>query len=168
MKQSGTSIELAPSSLRAEQPPIDVLDLQDYVPYFIRAIANKLSQASSRQYGERFGIGLNEWACLALLARESDITAGRISEVGGYDKAVISRSIGALIEKGHVRSEPVPNHNRRRLLRLTKSGRKVYSEIRVLALTREAKLLEGISHEDQQQLLEILRRLIVNAQKIDQ
>lgn len=155
-------------SREAELSQQNTLNLQGYVPYFIRAIANKLAQAATRQYGERFGIGLNEWACLALLAREPEITAGRISEVGGYDKAVISRSISALVAKGYVSAEATTDHNRKRILRLTATGRKLHSKILALALARESKLLEGVSAADRKKLLATLRVLHANAQKLDQ
>lgn len=146
----------------------DVLNLHDYAPYYIRATANKLAQAASKSYGERFGIGLNEWACLALLASEPDIPAARISEVGGFDKAIISRSIHSLEAKGYVSARRVANHNRKKLLRLTSEGEQIYGEIRDLARAREERLLEGMGIKDRKKLLELLRIIHTNSLRLDQ
>lgn len=93
--------------------------LETFVPYLLRATANKLSQYRSEEYKRRFGVGLNEWSCLALLAREANIPASRICEVSGFDKAVISRSVQALEEKGFVAIAAAPDHVRKKLLNLT-------------------------------------------------
>lgn len=140
-----------------------VLDLDSYVPFYLRAIANRLAQVASRHYNERFGIGLNEWSCLALLAMEDDVSATRISEVSGFDKAVISRSINSLESKGYVTTKGVKNHNKRRLIRLTPVGREVYSQIRRLALVRQELLLKGISATGRAALLKSLRLMHRNA-----
>ena len=134
-----------------------ILDLDSYVPFYMRAIANRLGQAASRRYNDEFGIGLNEWSCLALLAMEEDVSATRISEVSGFDKAVISRSINSLESKGYVTTKGVEDHNRRRLIKLTPAGREVYSKIRRLALMRQERLLRGMSEKKRAVLLESLR-----------
>ena len=55
----------------------DVLELDDFVPYYVRAIANRLAQAASRLYQRKFGIGLTEWSCLSTLGKEEEISASR-------------------------------------------------------------------------------------------
>jgi len=142
-------------------PETKLDDLGAFVPFFIRSIANRLANATSRTYQRQFGVGLNEWSCLATLAIKDDISASRICEISGFDKAVISRSVGALESKGLIETRPVEDHNRRRLIRLTPAGRSLYLEIRKLALVREERLLEGLSAKDRSALvgyLEIMQR----------
>ena len=140
-----------------------LLDLDDFVPFYIRAIANRLAQAASRLYHERFGIGLTEWSCLAALAKEEEISASRICAISGYDKGLISRGLGALEAKGFIESRPVANHNRKRLIRFTPAGRALYVEVRQLALLREERLLAGLSPDDRSALLASLRIMHRNA-----
>lgn len=150
---------------KSEAVPTDdqlsFIDLSDYVPYFLRATANKLSQASSAEYG-KFGIGLNEWSCLALLAREPHISASRISEVSGFDKAVISRSVNSLENKGLVVVELAPNHNRKKAICLSEAGRLAHDEIMAIALARQKILLTGISADERAQLLRFMRLMHAN------
>jgi DNA-binding MarR family transcriptional regulator len=140
-----------------------VLELDDFVPFYMRAIANRLAQAASRFYSEKFGIGLTEWSCLAALAKEKHISASRICEISGFDKGLISRGLGALEAKGYIESRPVPEHNRKRLIDLTPTGLALYREIRHFALDREERLLAGLSPQQRAQLIEMLRTMHRNA-----
>ena len=143
-----------------------VLELDDFVPYYVRAIANRLAQAASRLYQRKFGIGLTEWSCLSTLGKEEEISASRICEMSGYDKGLISRGLGSLEAKGFIESRPVEDHNRKRLIRFTPAGRSLYVEIRELALIREQRLLEGLSSQDRSALLASLRIMHRNAKQL--
>jgi DNA-binding MarR family transcriptional regulator len=142
------------------------LNLGDFVPYYVRVIANRLAQAASRTYSSKYGIGLTEWICLAVLAREQEISASRICEISGFDKGLISRSVNALEDKGFVQSKPVATHNRKRLIRFTPAGRELYLQIGELALRREEALLEGLSGQDRFALLGYLRIMQRNANNL--
>lgn len=143
-----------------------VLELDDFVPYYVRAIANRLAQAASRLYNRKFGIGLTEWSCLSTLGKEEEISASRICEMSGFDKGLISRGLGSLEAKGFIETRPVEDHNRKRLVRFTPAGRSLYLEIRDLALDREQRLLEGLSSQERSALLSSLRIMQRNATKL--
>ena len=78
------------------------LDLDNYAVAYLTWIANKMSSSASALYRKRFGVGITDWRIMALLAVKSWIPAGRISEVIGFDKAVISRSVAFMQERGLV------------------------------------------------------------------
>lgn len=137
----------------------DMLDLFDYAPYLFRSIANRLGQSGSNLLMQGFGIGLNEWSCMALLALEPDISAKRISEVSGFDKGVISRSVNSLEEKGYVRTVLAPKSSRLRLINLTHAGWRLYRELRIFAAKREARLLDGLSDDERAELMRLLRKV---------
>lgn len=143
----------------------DTLDLFDYAPYLFRSIANRLGQSGSSLLMQRFGIGLNEWSCMALLALEPNISAKRICEVSGYDKGVVSRSINSLEDKGYIRTALAANSNRLRLINLTHAGRRLYAELQVLAKEREAVLLAGLSPNDRIELMRLLRVVHANVNR---
>jgi DNA-binding MarR family transcriptional regulator len=139
------------------EPVERVLKLDEFAPYYVRAIANRLAQAASRLYSRRFGIGLTEWSCLSTLAKEEEISATRICEMSGFDKGLVSRGLASLEAKGFVRTTPVKSHNRKRLIRFTPAGRSMYGEIEQLALEREDRLLKGFSRTDRAILMGYLR-----------
>ena len=148
---------------RLVKPGDRALDLDDFAPYYIRAIANRLAQAASRLYMRKYGIGLTEWSCLSTLGKEEEISASRICEMSGFDKGLVSRGLAALEAKGFIESTPVEHHNRKRLNRFTPAGRALYLEIRELALHREEQLLKGVAADDRAALMGYLRVMHHNA-----
>lgn len=138
----------------ADEP--GAFDLLRYAPYLFRSIANHLGQVDSNHLATHFGVGLNEWSCLALLGLEPNIPATRICDVSGFDKAVVSRSINAMEAKGLVVTSLAPNRSRLRLINLTPAGWQLYRDTRVYAQEREERLLAGLSREERDELLRML------------
>lgn len=137
----------------------DVLDLGDYVPYFLTAISNTWSRSSSRLYLERFGVGVTEWRVISQLAIEPAIAAQRICEVIGLDKGAVSRSIASLVAAGHVAERPHDRDARRQVLSLTPSGYVLHDSLIALATAREELILADFTAEERALLTQFLRRL---------
>jgi DNA-binding MarR family transcriptional regulator len=92
-----------------------------------------------------------------MLANEGDITASRICEVIGFDKAAVSRSIRILENGSYITTCGIATHNRARLIALTRAARNLHNRIMKVALDREAILLDGLSPAEVQHLLKALR-----------
>ena len=69
------------------------LDLDNYVPAYLTYLVGKISSSASATYRPKFGIGITDWRIMALLATEPWISAGRVCDVIGLDKAAVSRSV---------------------------------------------------------------------------
>jgi DNA-binding MarR family transcriptional regulator len=136
-----------------------VLNLPRYATYFFTVIANQLSNGASRRYLREFGIGIFEWRILAMLAIEPRITANRICEVIGFDKAAVSRGTKTLRQKGLITSESVDGDQRLRRLELTRAGYKLHDQMIGVALDRERRLLRDLAPNEVDQLLDLLRRI---------
>ena len=141
-------------------------DLQSYVPFHLSQIATKWSSASSRIYLERFGIGINDWRVMSVLANEPNAAANRVCAITGFDKALIGRSIRVLEKKKLITIKSDPTDRRSQLLRLTANGMKIYDQIYVIAREREKLLLGGLNKKEIEMLLSLLRRLSANAANI--
>ena len=72
------------------------VDFKTSIPFLITSLANKLSAISSRRLRKRFGVGLMEWRTIVLLGAETTATPGRVAEVAGVDKSVVSRAVTTL------------------------------------------------------------------------
>jgi DNA-binding MarR family transcriptional regulator len=68
-----------------------VEDLERYLPAFLSWIASKLMRGASQHYLNVFGVGVETWRCLMLLAIENSISAQQVSRIIGMDKASVSR-----------------------------------------------------------------------------
>lgn len=155
---------LAKRAVRLGAGGLIVLDFENYVPYLLTVLANKLSRGASRQYLAEFGIGIVEWHALALLAAEPNCLANRICQVTSLDKAAISRALATLLNHSLVRSRIVSRKDpRRRLWRLTTQGEEVHLAILNRALARERVLIAGISTFDLDVALRVMRRMNQNA-----
>ena len=145
-----------------ERASPNALDLENYVPAFLTWIANKLSSSASSIYRRRFGVGIVEWRIMALLAVEPWITAGRICEVIGLDKAGVSRSLRFLLDKGFAETRYRDNNNRRQFIALTRAGIELHDRIALVARAREEQLLTGFSDAERAAAVRLLARMHEN------
>ena len=139
-----------------------VLNLDRYLPALLTQISNKWSRSSSRILLKRFGVGINEWRVMSLLAVEPRITAQRIAAVIGTDKAAVARSIQALADGGLATLEPNAADGRSRLVRLTAQGEALHDEIIQFALEREQRALASLSPSQVETLIQLLNAVRSN------
>ncbi len=144
----------------------DALDLENYVPAFLTWIANKLSSSASLIYRRNFGVGIVEWRIMALLAVEPWITAGRICEVIGLDKAGVSRSLRFLQDKKLVETCFRDNNQRRQFIALTGAGIALHDRIVLVAREREEQLLTGFSPQERAEAVRLLTRMHENLPQV--
>ncbi len=138
------------------------LDLERYVPAFITFIANKLSNSANVFYQRHFGVNVTEWRIMSLLAIEPGIPASRICHVIGYDKGPVSRTLAALQKRGLVAIRTDPNDGRTHSISLTAKGRATHDKVIVAALERERRLLACLDPNEQEVLINLLRRVHEN------
>ena len=137
-----------------------VLDLDRYIPFLLCAIGNKWSSSSSSIYRREYGIGVTEWRIMAMLAIEPLITAYRICQVIGLDKAATSRALKSMKRRGLVDVFQEDPDNHRKLVDLTVKGRLMHDQIIRVAHDRERVLVSDLSKEEVEQLADYLRRLL--------
>jgi DNA-binding MarR family transcriptional regulator len=140
-------------------PDGPVFDLERYVPALIVFIANKLTSGSSRLYRENFGIGTTEWRIMVMLVVEPDITAQRICEIIGFDKAAVSRSLKLLEQRGLTVTRLIGANRRGSRMSLSEAGHALHARIAKIALERERRLLSQLSAAEVDALVDMLNRM---------
>lgn len=143
----------------AEEAAGPVLDLRAYVPALLTFLANKLTRSGSALYRREFGVGITEWRIMAMLAVEPWISAQRICQVIGFDKAPVSRSLAALDRLGLLEFRAEGGDARRRRIALSPAGRALHDRIIQVALERERRLLSVLTPEQRGALVEALNLL---------
>lgn len=149
-------------STAKKQAVQSVVDLNRYVPGFLTWIANKLSRGASRFYLAAFGVGIETWRVLVLLAIEGSISAQRVSKIIGMDKASVSRCFKTMQAEGLVTIGLDAEDGRLRLATLTPKGRALHNQILGVALERERAFLEVLNPQERETLIGLLRRLHEN------
>jgi DNA-binding MarR family transcriptional regulator len=154
---------------RPRQPTLHPhLDLERYVPAFFTWIANKLSRGASQHYLRSFGVGIETWRCLVLLAIEPTISAFKVCRIIGMDKASVSRCFAGMEAQGLIRVAPDPADGRARVATLTDKGRDLHDRIMGVALERERAFLAVLSDEEREALIRLLRRLHENLPAVEE
>lgn len=123
---------------------IAVIALEEFLPYRISIVANRVSRGLARLYAQRFDLSIPQWRVLAVLARASGVTAEQVCRLTAMDKVAVSRAVARLAARRYVRRRRDTTDGRRRLLSLSVAGRRVYEQIVPLALGYERALLEQI------------------------
>jgi DNA-binding MarR family transcriptional regulator len=160
----------ASTPLDAEDEPIvrdAAVDLDRYVPAYLIWIANKLSRGASQHYLNLFGVGVEVWRCMVLLAIHDTVSAQQISQIIGMDKASVSRCFKSMAQKKLITLELEPSDGRVRLARLTVHGRHIHDQILGIALAREKELLAVLSASEQETLIQLLKRLHENLPQVE-
>jgi len=141
------------------------LNLDNYVPAYLTFLAGKISNSASATYRPKFGIGITDWRIMALLATEPWISAGRICDVIGLDKAAVSRSVHGMKSSGLVDVQRTGDEQSRQLIALTRKGLNLHDQVVKLSLARERQLLQSFSAAERKLLINFLSRM--HAQVVD-
>ena len=135
------------------------LDLGQFLPYRVNSLADRISQALSRIYSERFGITIAEWRVLAWLSHRDELTAKQVGEHTRMDKAKVSRAIQALEGRGLIRRTQSAQDQRVHYLHLTPQGEALLGELIPQAHDWEAELVATLSSGEYRDLLATMAKL---------
>ncbi len=137
-----------------------LLELQDFLPYQLSILANTVSRSLAARYANEFDLTIPQWRVMAVLGRESGLSANELVERTAMDKVGVSRAVAGLVRVNRVEQRDDPADGRRRLLRLTPSGRGVYRRIVPRALDFERTLLSALDRLDRAALKRLLPSLL--------
>ncbi len=144
-----------------------MVDLERYVPAFLTWIANKLSRGASQHYLRVFGVGIETWRCLVLLAIHRSISAQQISRIIGMDKSSVSRCLKGMQADGYITLALDPHDGRVRIATLTGKGRRIHDRILGVALERERAFLAVLDNQERDVLIGLLKRLHENLPAVE-
>ena len=142
------------------------LRLDDFLPYQLNVVASLVSQALSRLYAERYGIGVPEWRVLVTLGEFETMTGKAIGEHSHMHKTKVSRAV-ALLEKRKLLVRRVNRSDlRESFLSLTPEGRAIYDDLAPGAMALARHLTEAIDPADREPFARALERLIERAKPL--
>jgi len=154
------------ASAKRKPSPADLLVLEEFLPYRLSVLSNKISRAIARRYARAFDLTIPEWRVIAVLGRRPGLTAKEIAEATEMDKVAVSRAVARLAAARRVASRPDPADGRRALLALTREGENVHARIAPIALASEERLLGALDERERAQLDALLARLLEAAKRL--
>jgi DNA-binding MarR family transcriptional regulator len=142
----------------------DTLHLDKFVPYRLSVLSNTVSMSLARAYAREFNLSIPEWRVIAVLARYPDLSAVEVAERTAMDKVAVSRAVQGLLKSKRLARSYDQQDRRRSVLRLSSSGRSVYTRIAPLALDYEKRLLTSLTGSERRSLERLMSTLLKRAQ----
>jgi len=139
--------------------PTPALLLTNFAPFRLNRLATGVSDHLSAVYKQRFGLEIPEWRVIVTVGPAWSCTAQHVADSTRMHKTRVSRAIASLVKRGLIERTCNADDRREMELRLTSSGRAMYTELVPLALERERALLSCLSEEELRGFNEALERL---------
>jgi len=141
------------------EPRAVLLRLEEFLPYRLSVLSNRISQDIARLYQDRYGLSVTEWRTIAVLGRFPGLSANEVAERTAMDKVAVSRAVNGLLERGLLQRDTHAEDRRRSVLELSPRGQQVYEEVAPLALQMEAALLQDLNEHERETLHRLLDKL---------
>jgi DNA-binding MarR family transcriptional regulator len=124
-----------------EIEPFDIL-------HHVLKLNQRLLAPYSTHIEKQFRISFSEFRVLMLIGRLRSPASHEIAEVSGVGVMSISRAVSALQRHGRITVKADPKNRRRKLLRLTAAGEKLYRQLSPMAEKVARYLFESL-HPDE-------------------
>lgn len=142
------------------------LKLEGFLPYRVNVMASLVSQALSRIYADRYGIGVPEWRVLVTLGQYGMMTGKAIGSHSHMHKTKVSRAV-ALLEKRKLVSRRANRADlRESFLTLAPAGRAMYEDLAPSARDFAKRLAEAIEPADRAAFERAVDRLTERSAKL--
>ncbi|PKU24809.1 MarR family winged helix-turn-helix transcriptional regulator [Telmatospirillum siberiense] len=111
---------------------------------------------------KKIGISGPQWVVLMRIASGAGGTAAELCRAIGYDSGSMTRMLDRLVNLDLIRRERCDRDRRVVRLFLTETGKKLYKDLRPIAVDVLGEHLEGFSHQEIGQLTGFLQRILRN------
>ena len=135
------------------------LKLEQFLPYRLNVVASLVSQALSRIYADRHGIGVPEWRVLVTLGQYGMMTGKSIGAHSHMHKTKVSRAVAVLERRKLLARRTNREDLRESVLSLTPSGLAIYQDLAPIALDFAHRLTEAIEPADRVAFDRVVDRL---------
>ncbi|WP_042349314.1 MarR family winged helix-turn-helix transcriptional regulator [Bacillus massiliigorillae] len=104
---------------------------------------------------EEYELFSSQWSIMFFIKNYGSLTPVEISKLFHVEKPTITRTVKALEQRNYIEHIPGKDKREKRLV-LTPLGEEVYSAIRVKLDAFDAALLQGVSDNEQQDVIRIM------------
>jgi DNA-binding MarR family transcriptional regulator len=153
----------------ADEPKLDELaplKLEHFLPYQLNMVSSLVSQALSRVYARRYGIGVPEWRVVVTLGQYGVMTAKAIGAHTHMHKTKVSRAVALMEKRRLIARRANRDDMRETFLSLTAAGRTMYEEVAPHALEFARRLTEILSPSDREAFDRALRQLTARSAEL--
>lgn len=138
--------------------------LDDFLPYQLAVVAERVSRQFARHYREMFGLSRSEWRVVAHLSQQSAVSVREIAAQAELDKSKVSRAVSRLEAQGYVTKSGSPSDRRLVVLALTDKGQEMIRALTPIAEQYQADVLRDLA-SDADGFRRALKRLMAEPQQ---
>jgi DNA-binding MarR family transcriptional regulator len=142
------------------------LKLEHFLPYQLNVVSSLVSQALSRVYAQRYGIGVAEWRVVVTLGQYGVMAAKAIGTHTHMHKTKVSRAVTQLERRKLIVRRANRDDMREAFLSLTASGRTMYEEVAPHALDFARRLTDILAPADREVFDRVLKQLTVRSAEL--
>ena len=135
----------APERFVPPVPPVPPVPLELRIAYRSSMISTRIARFLAPMWASRYGISVDTWRILAIIARHGPISAKAVAAHASSDAFHVSRAIERLARKRLIRRDIDPDDRRRARLSLSSAGAAAHREGERILARLEAELLAGLS-----------------------
>ncbi|MFP4249410.1 MAG: MarR family winged helix-turn-helix transcriptional regulator [Armatimonadota bacterium] len=114
---------------------------------------------------ERLELPPGAFPLLLRLRHHDDVSQEALVDDALVDKGTVARTIASLESAGLVARRVDPDDRRIKRVSITEEGREVAQDLRAVARRWDAKLTDGFTEEEREQVLDYLARMKRNARR---
>jgi DNA-binding MarR family transcriptional regulator len=155
-----------PAAEKAKLGDAAPLKLEHFLPYQLNVVSSLVSQALSRVYARRYGIGVPEWRVVVTLGQYGVMTAKAVGAHTHMHKTKVSRAVALLEKRRLVARRANRNDMREAFLSLTAAGRTMYEEVAPHALDFARRLTEILAPADRESFDRAIRQLTARSAEL--
>ncbi|MFS8974022.1 MarR family transcriptional regulator [Cupriavidus necator] len=137
------------------------LSVDNFLTTMLSQLVTALRSTVTKPYAEQFGLTVPEWRILALLAHARELPFAELVEQSTSDKALVSRTLRLLEERGLVHLTSTGNTPRKKLIcAITEAGAALHDQVMPLARRGQAQVIRQLSPEEREAVYQGLRKLL--------
>lgn len=118
--------------------------LDDFLPYRLAVLAERLSRTYGERYKARYGLSRAEWRVLAHLSQHSAVSVREIHRKAEMDKSKVSRAAARLETAGFVTKQTSRTDKRLVELSLTPEGIDLMADLGAIAAEFNEMLVDSL------------------------
>jgi DNA-binding MarR family transcriptional regulator len=131
-------------------------------------LTNRLMAPFSTHLSDRYDISLNEFRLLMAIGRLGASASHELAEHTGVNAMSVSRAVATLQRNGRIEVETDPSNRRRKVLRLTEEGERLFELMQPQTEAVADYLVTGLSAADVAKLDELIGKLIARLEARDE
>ena len=149
-----------------EKNQLDLGGLYDRPGFLLRRCQQETGWIFEENCAE-LGLTQRQYDFLFALNESNELDQDYLARLLGLDRSNTGHVIKILLRKGYIKRRVKPTDKRKRLVKLTKSGRTIFESAKPAAEAARNYLLDLLDPVEQQALMTLLRKIVLSNQRPD-